>query len=542
MAGTNSVRPMGNDSRDYSGGQFKAAQRFTMRQGDPRVHQLYLDFTTYPRETIYWSFRRKVVDLAQQLFSGNFNWFIRQDTNALITDQNYMFLLDTVRFIATGHRRLSIYTWPTLLSYEVPLGASVDSRKEISDLFIELALNTDVNTIIQKWLSHKNGFNDMMYTLNMLFGNIPEKVSKEEHHDEPVDFSTEAIDKAYDTIEFLTKCHTAVEHYKNRVTSGRTLSTTEQNKMRAQLEKIDRACRLKVSSVGIESHGIASTESFGDRLKQLGSTILNWLIELIEKIEVYTQKYTTGITSILSRFHKIENILDQGYPLQASVIKRVPGELYHDGVFVGDTITADETALLTIIKNSRQQLIKNYSGKLRDILRSGLSEETNQAVVKLLDEATKGGKAVAFKLPGNMVVDLDGIQLSVRDNVYRKANENGENNVPFGMVANSTARQNVRKIVKYVEALDDTQTASTMVSVGAELKRVLIDYQRLSEKNETLVPVYEKIQSNLSKFITYLFQARVYFSVLGDLAAAQNTRAIYYAARITSKNNLQDHL
>lgn len=542
MAGTNSVRPMGNDSRDYSGGQFKAAQRFTMRQGDPRVHQLYLDFTTYPRETIYWSFRRKVVDLAQQLFSGNFNWFIRQDTNALITDQNYMFLLDTVRFIATGHRRLSIYTWPTLLSYEVPLGASVDSRKEISDLFIELALNTDVNTIIQKWLSHKNGFNDLMYTLNMLFGNIPEKVSKEEHHDEPVDFSTESIDKAYDTIEFLTKCHAAVEHYKNRVSNGKALSVAERNKMHTQLEKIDKACRLKVNSVGIENYDLASTESFGDRLKQLGSTILNWLIELIEKIEVYTQKYTTGISSILSRFRKIETILDQGYPLQASVIKRVPGELYHNGVFVGDAITTDETSLLTTIKNGRQRLIKDYTGKLRATLRGGLSEETNQALVKLLDEATKGDNTFTFKLPGNVIVDLKGIQLSVKDSFYRKPNEAGENDVPFGMVTNGIAKQNVRKIIKYVEDLDDTQTASTMVTVGAELKRVLIDYQRLAEKNEALVPVYEKIQSNLSKFIMELFQARIYFTVLGDLAAAQNTRAIYYAARITSKDNIQDHL
>lgn len=542
MAGTNSVRPMGNDSRDYSGGQFKATQRFTMRQGDPRVHQLYLDFTTYPRETIYWSFRRKVVDLAQQLFSGNFNWFIRQDTNALITDQNYMFLLDTVRFIATGHRRLSIYTWPTLLSYEVPLGASVDSRKEISNLFIELALNTDVNTIIQKWLSHKNGFNDMMYTLNMLFGNIPEKVSKEEHHDEPVDFSTESIDKAYGTIEFLTKCHTAVEHYKVRVGNGKTLSITEQNKMHAQLEKIDKACRLKVSSVGIESHGTVTVEAFGDRLKQLGSTILRWLIELIEKVEVYTQKYTTNISSILSRFRKIENTLDQGYPLQASVIRSVPADLYLNGTFVGDTVTSDETALLPAIKNNRQRLIKDYSGKLRAILRGGLSDETNAALVRLLEEATSGSEAAAFKLPGNKIVEVKGIQLAVKDTYYGEAKETGESQVDFGMVANGTAKQNVRKIIKYIEELDDTKTASTMVTVGQELKRVLVDYQRLSEKNESLVPIYNKIQGNLTEFITELFQARVYFSVMSRLAETQNARAVYYATRITVKDNIQDHL
>lgn len=174
MGATNAVRPF---SSDYSGGQFKAGQRFTMRQGDPRVHELYLEFTNFPRRAVIWEFRKKVIDLAQSLFAGNFNWFIRQDKNAAITDQNYMFLLDTVRFIATGRRRLSIYTWPTLLSYNVPVGNTVDARNEISQLFIDLALGTDVNTVIQKWLSHPKGFDDMMYTLNMLFGNIPEQVN-----------------------------------------------------------------------------------------------------------------------------------------------------------------------------------------------------------------------------------------------------------------------------------------------------------------------------------------------------------------------------
>lgn len=175
MAGTNAVKPGYSDARDYSGGQYKAAQRFTMRQGDPQVHELYLIFTNEPRKAVTWEFRKKVIDLAQTLFDGNFNWFIRQDTNAMITDQNYFFMLDTVRFIATGRRRMSIYTWPTLLSYNVPIGSTVDSRSEISKLFIELALETDTTTILSKWISHKNGFDDLMYTLNMLFGNVPEQ-------------------------------------------------------------------------------------------------------------------------------------------------------------------------------------------------------------------------------------------------------------------------------------------------------------------------------------------------------------------------------
>lgn len=177
MAGTNAVKPFTGESRDYSGGQYKAAQRFTMRQGNPQVHELYLIFTNEPRVSVTWDFRKKVIQLAQSLFEGDFNWFIRQDKNAMVTDQNYLFLIDTVRFIATGSRRLSIYTWPALLTYDVPVGKTVDTRDEISKLFIETALATDTTTLISKWLSHKDGFNDMMYTLNMLFGNLPKQIN-----------------------------------------------------------------------------------------------------------------------------------------------------------------------------------------------------------------------------------------------------------------------------------------------------------------------------------------------------------------------------
>lgn len=173
---TNAVKPF-DVNREYTGGQYKANQRFTLREGDPRVHELFVEYTNFPSRTVYWEFRKRVIDLALQLFNGNYNWFIRQDSNALITDQNYAFLLDTVRFIASGHRRFSIYTWPALLTYDPPtVPGAVDNRHEIVELFKTLQLNTDIVAMLQRWCSHKGGFDDLMYTLNMLFGTMPEKV------------------------------------------------------------------------------------------------------------------------------------------------------------------------------------------------------------------------------------------------------------------------------------------------------------------------------------------------------------------------------
>lgn len=178
MAGTNAVKPF-DSNRDYSGGQNKAPQRFTLREGDPRVHDLFVEFTNHPKRAVTWEFQSRVINLAQELFQGEYSWFIRQDSNALIKDQNYAFILDTVRYIATGKRKFSIYTWPALVSYEVPItNESVQGRRDIYFLTQELHVPLDADAFIQMWLTHKDGFNDLVYSLHLLFGSTPEKINR----------------------------------------------------------------------------------------------------------------------------------------------------------------------------------------------------------------------------------------------------------------------------------------------------------------------------------------------------------------------------
>jgi hypothetical protein len=95
----------------------------------------------------------------------------------MIKDQNYAFILDTVRYVATGRRKFSIHTWPALVSYEVPLvNESVAGRRDIYLLIESLQLSTNTNAFLQKWLSQADGFNDLMYTLHLLFGTVPEQI------------------------------------------------------------------------------------------------------------------------------------------------------------------------------------------------------------------------------------------------------------------------------------------------------------------------------------------------------------------------------
>lgn len=165
--GTNSVKM----NSDYSGGQVQATRRYADAIRDAEVFDLFQEYTVFPTRAPYWEFRRKVITAAQRLFGGNYNWFLLQDNNASRSDYNYEFLLDTVRFIATGQRRMSIHTWPMLVSDEPAAGlALVNNRKDIARLFQQLYLNTSAEGMIQKWMSQPKGFDDMMFTLHLLFG------------------------------------------------------------------------------------------------------------------------------------------------------------------------------------------------------------------------------------------------------------------------------------------------------------------------------------------------------------------------------------
>jgi hypothetical protein len=159
--------------RGYSGGQVGSLGTHSLRNGDDIITQLYQEFTSHDNKSLGWEFRRRVIAEVKRLLSGNVNWFIKQDSNAMVTKYSYEFLLDTLRFIATGRRRLSIFTWPDLVGSH-PAGGleNVSERREIADMFEKLLLSTSADALIQRWCSQKGGFDDMMYSINLLFGDV----------------------------------------------------------------------------------------------------------------------------------------------------------------------------------------------------------------------------------------------------------------------------------------------------------------------------------------------------------------------------------
>ena len=159
--------------RGYSGGQSTTIVEDDVRSGDPEVVALFDEYCKPANAGATWGFRKRVLKAAKRLFSGDINWFIRQDTNRKVRDYNYEFLLDTIRFIATGQRRISVLSWGDLIqNHPEDTYLSVRERHGIADAFRDYALKTNAAEMIQRWCSWPGGVDDMVFSLHWLFGEI----------------------------------------------------------------------------------------------------------------------------------------------------------------------------------------------------------------------------------------------------------------------------------------------------------------------------------------------------------------------------------
>lgn len=169
------VIPMGQKDRVYSGGQAQAVRRVMTIAGDSRIDELMMEFINEPIKSVGWEFRDKFIKVMQaNLSTRSGNWFILQDSNQLVSDIKIQFLVDTVRFIFTGRRRLAITAWGDLLTNDNGRTTDVIKRRSVYETCKELGFvnsnDVEINRFIQHWLSQDKGFDDMVFTGYYLFG------------------------------------------------------------------------------------------------------------------------------------------------------------------------------------------------------------------------------------------------------------------------------------------------------------------------------------------------------------------------------------
>lgn len=136
-------------------------------RGDQTVTALYQIYEDSMQDTRNLDYRLKVWDCALRLFGDFRSWMQAHRNDANIVGYNLEFLRDTLTYITRGTREISPLSWLDLVSEK-----STHSPAKHHLTLPELAVPANINTAeaIQLWCSHRNGFEDLLQTLFVLFG------------------------------------------------------------------------------------------------------------------------------------------------------------------------------------------------------------------------------------------------------------------------------------------------------------------------------------------------------------------------------------
>lgn len=147
----------------------QGSESIVISEGDASVATLYELYVNRTVNTTAWAYRAKVLETALRLF-GNFDeWLLLQSSNSHLSGYNLEFIQDTLNFIRTGQREMSLETWLELLHEQDDIKASAVDMHAPKRYF---SLQAGENTvqILQNWCAQPGGFQDLVCTLQILFG------------------------------------------------------------------------------------------------------------------------------------------------------------------------------------------------------------------------------------------------------------------------------------------------------------------------------------------------------------------------------------
>lgn len=152
-----------------------------VRGSNTTIDNLYKDLTRAEGLVSSKAFREKIFLAAFGAFGTMdfYNWYQVQKVSPFYGDLSHRFLEDTVRFLSTGRRQMSVQSWSEQLTYSQDTETANEDTDRILDFFgaSEPGYNRDprnrnLTEIVQLWWSQPTGMTDLLYTLHILFGEI----------------------------------------------------------------------------------------------------------------------------------------------------------------------------------------------------------------------------------------------------------------------------------------------------------------------------------------------------------------------------------
>lgn len=155
-----------------------------VEQGVTEIQELYVEFKSKP--TKHWDFVKRAVGVARNAFTvptasqpGLIGWidFQLKNKTSRMGYLHYQFIIETIKFIRTGYRRVSPVTaiamFDNLPHADKSSHAHVDNFRKVKDelaALMKTITQEENDHFISMWLTQDGGIMDLVYTLNVLYG------------------------------------------------------------------------------------------------------------------------------------------------------------------------------------------------------------------------------------------------------------------------------------------------------------------------------------------------------------------------------------
>lgn len=143
------------------------------------IDQLWAETTGGKSYTTLFAFRERILKAALEAFGTEnfYDWVKLQVTNPYATTAHNNFINETLNFIATGQRTVNVNTWFSLIDIKDEV-----NNKSYHDIKLAKFFRTNSNHDLQRplslenalieWTKQEDGFNDLLSTLMVLFGDL----------------------------------------------------------------------------------------------------------------------------------------------------------------------------------------------------------------------------------------------------------------------------------------------------------------------------------------------------------------------------------
>jgi hypothetical protein len=124
-------------------------------------------------------FRERILKAAKDAFNSYsiYQWFLMQGNTETLTELHQRFIYDTLSFVQGQKRSIEAVQWIRLLeASEKTQGVKIDVDKYFDNVNFKQEANfssSALSTFLVTWTSQPNGFEDLMITLFVIFGDRP---------------------------------------------------------------------------------------------------------------------------------------------------------------------------------------------------------------------------------------------------------------------------------------------------------------------------------------------------------------------------------